>query len=357
MIKIGFVINYIVKNGPSNVVLNIINNLDKSKYDISLITLFSENDEEIVDKLREEKVIVYECRKLSRIKCILGKNKEFTDIVNEGNYDVLHTHGFIPDILSSRLKCSAKRISTIHNNMYEDYLDTYGYFKSRVFISLHLIALKKIDICVGCSKSVYEALKEKIKSITFIRNGVKPVDTQTDITREILHIPEDAKIFLYAGALNAGKNVVWLIDEFVKFHADNEYLLVLGSGDKESECIEKSDSHVQMLGFCSNPISYMNISDVYISASSSEGFSISILEALSSGLGLFLSNIPSHREIIEIQDEIYLGEFFDDSNFNSKLQLLRDKRFIKKKIRNFQIERLSGKAMTEQYDVIYNKKN
>ena len=124
MVRIAYVINYIVKNGPSSVVLNLINNLDRSEYDISLITLFEGNDAEVVSALWNNGVTVYECSTLSRMKCLLGQSREFSDIVEKGRFDILHTHGIIPDILSSRLRTSAKRITTIHNNMYEDYLDS-----------------------------------------------------------------------------------------------------------------------------------------------------------------------------------------------------------------------------------------
>ena len=36
-------------------------------------------------------------------------------------------------------------------------------------------------------------------------------------------------------------------------------------------------------------------------------FSISVLEALSCGLGLLLSDIPSHREVVEMGQDVYLG--------------------------------------------------
>ena len=163
MIRIAYVINYIVKNGPSSVVLNLINNLDKEMYDISLITLFLGNDPEVVTYLQESGVTIYECEILSRMKCLLWQNKEFLDIVKNGQFDVLHTHGLIPDILSSNLKCSMKRVTTIHNNMYEDYLDTYGYVKSHILVPFHLDALRKLDECVCCSASVYQAMRRKLK--------------------------------------------------------------------------------------------------------------------------------------------------------------------------------------------------
>lgn len=76
--RIAYVINYIVKNGPSSVVLNLINNLDRSEYDISLITLFEGNDAEVVSTLRNNGVTVYECSTLSRMKCLLGQSRDFS---------------------------------------------------------------------------------------------------------------------------------------------------------------------------------------------------------------------------------------------------------------------------------------
>lgn len=353
MKRVAYVINYIVKNGPSSVVLNLINNLDRSEYDISLITLFEGNNAEVVSALRNNGVTVYECSTLSRMKCLLGQSKEFSDIVDKGHFDILHTHGIIPDVLSSRLHTAAKRITTIHNNMYEDYLDSYGYAKSRIFIALHLAALKKLDVCVCCSRSVYDVMKRRLPNASFIRNGIKPVQAHSVITRAEVDVPEDACVFLYAGVLNSRKNIVWLIDNFVQYHEGDEYLLVLGKGEKEPECKAKADDHVRMLGFQTDPIAYMNISDVYVSASKSEGFSISVLEALSCGLGLFLSDIPSHREVVEMGQDVYLGETFSQDDFEIKLKALRERKTNKAEIRAFQEKELSAKEMTKRYESSY----
>ena len=349
MKRVAYIINYIVKNGPGSVVLNLINNLDRAAYDISLFTLFEGNDAEVVSALRNNGVTVYECSTLSRMKCLLGQSREFSDVVEKGHFDILHTHGIIPDILSSHLHTTAKRITTLHNNMYEDYLDTYGYAKSRVFIALHLAALKKMDECVCCAKSVYDVMKRHLPNASFVRNGIELVQTDSVMTRSEVGVPEDARVFLYAGVLNSRKNIVWLVEKFAQYHDNNEYLLVLGRGEKEVACEAKADDHVRILGFQTDPIAYMNISDVYVSASKSEGFSISVLEALSCGLELFLSDIPSHREVVKMGRDVYLGEIFSTDDFEDKLNALRKQKIKKTKIRSFQEKELSAKEMVERY--------
>lgn len=353
MVRIAYVINYIVKNGPSSVVLNLINNIDRAAYDISLITLFSGNDLEVVAQLKDKGISVYECTTLSRMKSLLGQSKEFSDIVDKGHFDILHTHGIIPDILSSHLRTTAKRITTIHNNMYEDYLDTYGYAKSRIFIALHMAALKGLDECVCCSKSVYDVMKQHLLNASFNRNGIEPAQAHSVVTRKEVDVPEDARVFLYAGVLNSQKNIAWLIEKFVQYHENSEYLLVLGRGEKEEECKAKADNHVRMLGFQTDPIAYMNISDVYVSASKSEGFSISVLEALSCGLGLLLSDIPSHREVVEMGQDVYVGETFSQDCFKAKLGALREGKINKTDIMAFQEKELSAKKMAQRYEIVY----
>ena len=119
MNKIAFVINYITNNGPSNVVLDIIRNLDREQYDISLITLFEGNDDQIVSNLSRDGVKVFCCKTLSRKKCFLGQDREFRQIVQREKFEIIHSHGIVPDILSMRLKTSAKKVTTIHNREFD----------------------------------------------------------------------------------------------------------------------------------------------------------------------------------------------------------------------------------------------
>ena len=353
MIKLAYVINYITNNGPSRVILDIIKYLNKEEFDISLITLFPQNKPEIIGLLKKSGIKIYECETLSRIKCLQGKDQEFNKIIEDNSFDIIHTHGIIPDILSSHIKLPAKKVSTLHNNMFEDYLDSYGYIKSRIFIAMHMVALKKLDLCVCCSKSVYDVMKQYLANTTYIRNGIEPAKARSVITRKQLGIPDNARLFLYAGVLNTGKNVVWLVQNFVKCRNDNEFLLVLGKGEKEVECQAVVDDHVKLLGFQSDPAAYMQISDIYISASRSEGFSISVLEAISMGLGLFLSDIPSHRETIEMASDIYIGELFSEESFARKISELRNKQFQKEEISRFQHMSASAKSMSQNYQSSY----
>jgi len=353
--KIAFVINTIKKSGPGNVVLNLMKNIDSKKNQITLLTLFNGNDSQVVKELRKDGIDVIECNEKSKIKFLINGHKRFEAIFST-EYNIVHTHGFIPDIVSSRSKISAKKITTIHNNMFEDYRQTYGKWRARIYIFLHLKFLKKLDQCVGCSKYAYDSIQPFLNNAIYIRNGIDLTHSTSEKSiRKKLGIPKEATIFIYVGVLSKLKNIIFLIENFKKIHNENEYLLILGEGEEYETCINSSNSNIKILGFQHNPEQYLNISDIYTSASSSEGLSISIIEALNMGLGLFLSDIPSHKEILEIDNSYYLGEVFAKDNFEDLFKIIRNKKIDNKKVKEFQKKYLSGKVMARNYEDIYNK--
>ncbi|WP_444707189.1 glycosyltransferase family 4 protein [Megasphaera elsdenii] len=356
MRRIAYVINFIVKGGPSAVVLNMIHNLDRTRFEPVLITLFEGNSPEIVAREKEAGLKIVECGHKSRFQFLLHGLSEYRRILEDNHIDIVHGHGFIPDVMNARLGKPFKTISTAHNIMFEDYLLNYGKIKSLVYCRIHLWAMRQLDQVICCSKSVYDVMKNYIPGCQYIENGIEDFSYSCQVSRSDLHIPEDAIVFLYAGYLIRRKRVPFLVKNFVKCHGPKEYLLILGTGEDENLCRTLADNHVIFAGFQPNPYQYMAISNIYTSASSSEGFSISVLEALHCGLGLFLSDIPSHREVIEQTSGVYLGEYFSKDNFADQYNgLIRNMSNINSdSIRAYQKNKLSAISMVRQYENIYN---
>lgn len=357
MTRIAYVINYIAKNGPSSVVLNIIRNLDMSEFEVSLITLFRENDQAIVDELRKQNINVLECKTMRRNTCLIGKNRELKQYILQGEYDVIHTHGFVPDILLSQMSLQAYRISTIHNNMFEDYPITYGALNGAVMTQMQMAALRKQDTCVCCSQSVYNVMKRHLSNLICIPNGIDHLKSSTSITRYELGIPETSRVFIYTGVLSKGKRVQQLIRYFVAERTDEEYLLIAGTGPENEACQQVADNHVLLLGGRQDINALMAISDIYTSASFTEGFSIAVLEALSHGLTLLLSDMPSHREVFA-KASMPIGELFSAETYGQALQRLRQGmgKCSKEQIKDIQRDVFSGKNMAAQYVQLYCKR-
>lgn len=354
MIKVAYIINYIAHNGPSNVVLNIIKHLPSDVFEVSLITLFSGNDRKIVEGLCQNGIVVIECKKLSRKACLVGQTGEVNEYIARGNYDVVHSHGIIPDIVVARINTPAQKVSTIHNNMFEDYILTYGELVGRIMISMHMWALKRMNVCVCCSLAVLDVMKARLHNAICIRNGIDQPSCTCLISRGELGIPEKAFVAVYIGKLSIGKNVLALLHNFSKVHKADEYLMVIGTGVEEVRCKRAADDHVLLLGYQENVSDYLKIADAYLSASVTEGFSVAALEALSNGLMLLLSDIPSHREMLSVPEE-YIGEVFENCDFAQKLTAIRAACFESKREMRIDVcnKYFSGKDMAQKYEKLY----
>ena len=360
MKRIAFVINSIHLGGPSYVLRSIIRNLDRSTYEIHLITLFdSENTPEVIEELVNQGVKIHELHVSGRREALLNTQHSFNDIVSSNQICIIHSHGFIPDILSARCKCRGiKKISTIHNNLYTEYPEVYGNRKATVLIPFHIHYLKRLDYCACCSQFVYDSMEKALHNLTVVRNGIDHTVPKKPVYRSDLGIPESAVLYIYVGQLRARKNIIWLINQFKKYHRENEYLLVLGRGADKAECEKILDPNIIHYGFTDNPYAFMQISDVYISAALAEGFSISVLEAMDNGLALFLSDIPAHTEAFKVARDTCIGRCFrsnDIEDFERQLDIFRGEfaHINKDEIKRITNLEMSAVKMANQYSDLY----
>ncbi len=220
------------------------------------------------------------------------------------------------------------------------------------------MCVKKIDICVCCSKYIYNDLSKKLENLIIIRNGVEYKVDYHNVSRESLNISSDALVYIYVGKLISRKNVLWLAKQFENYHNQDEYLLILGNGSEVNMFDSINDNHIRLCGFIDTPEAYLEISDVYVSASLAEGLSLSVLEALPFGMLLLLSDIPSHREVFQLCEEVYIGEMFrcaDTLSLKSALDVIRkryryiDRNEIKQHAQNI----FSATTMAGAYQDLY----
>lgn len=355
MKKILMLISYYINGGPSQVVKNLIVNAYSQGVSFVFVTFFDKNKKNLLNELAPycEKIVELNCS--SKIDAVIKARKKIEQLIVENNIDIVHSHGIIPDYINSRIKKPVKKISTIHNIPYEDYAYTYGKVMGKFLSQYHIAILRKLSLGVCCSHSVFTLLSSKLKNTTYIVNGIDRLIPDTESSRKDIDIPNNSIVFIYIGSLTEGKNVIWLIDNFNRYRKDNEVLLILGDGPLYFECKKRECEHVRILGFIDEVSNYLEISDIYISASLSEGFSISVLQALSLGVGLFLSSIPSHLEIFN-DANIPIGTSFEDDTFESDLARLRAiyPSLEKDKIVNFFQDTYSADLMARNYINLYN---
>lgn len=119
-----------------------------------------------------------------------------------------------------------------------------------------------------------------------------------------------------------------LVDAFISAaHADARLcLLMLGDGSQKKRLMQRIssarlNSRTIFTGFIpeNEIVQYFRSSDIYISASHSDGSSVSLLQAMACGISPLVSNIPGNREWVTPHQN---GWLFEDGNSASLTDLI-----------------------------------
>lgn len=325
-IHIVYLISTLRACGPTNVLYNIIQYVDKEKFDISVITLSKEENNSRKNDFYQAGVKIYPLN-LSRIKMHFCGGKLLRAILEKVKPDILHAHGFRADLYIVKYAKEYTTCTTIHNYPHIDYVMTYGNLVGNYLTKKNFQNMKMIKHLIACSKSLSEALWEHNRIKTdFIRNGIDIAHfSQIDVLgkralKRRLGIPDGKKIILSVGVLSNLKNPQFILDAFTTSVIRNECILIfLGDGPLRGNFLKRYNDNILFLGNVSNVNEYLAVTDFFVSASKSEGMPNSVLEAMASGVPVFLSDIQPHREILELNQES--GKLFSLKNTQGLTEL------------------------------------
>lgn len=368
MKRILFITSTFEKGGLTNVVYDLIRNIDKSLFDISVLTLSPEPKKSRLDDFEKIQNIKILSLGLSRIYGMLKGKSKIQELIDKIKPNVVHSHGIRADGILSKVKTNALKVATVHSFLEEDYSMTYGRLKGKWMCVADISYLKKMSVCVGVSQSVAHYLAERfgVKNAVGIPNGIDikrffPISGEKRaILREKLSMPKGKKIILSIGSLSDGKNPAFLIKQWrLAAGLLSEYhLYIIGAGKLYDECIgvATGSENIHIIGRKDNVEEYLQAGDFYVSASRSEGISLSVLEAAACGLPLLLTDIPPFREVLSYNENI--GRCYREGDGNSFIAMFLELVNTDKEIsRNAAIETIqknfSVEKMIERYQEIY----
>ena len=363
MTKILYVISTLANQGPVNQLYNLVKNIDRKEFSVEILTLSKEGNNSRIKEFYNLNIIIHSLN-IPHAKHSLYK-KTFLDKIEKINPNIVHSHGFRADFFNSLLKKNKNIVTfnTIHNYAYEDYVNLYGQARGLLLAYRHLKLIKNIDYPVACSLAIKKILKNKHSlDVYAIQNSADEEkfncreNFSKGLYREKLNLGKDKIIYIYVGSLIKRKNVRYLIDAFNTL--DNNFeLLVVGDGKEKVRLEKMSSKNVKFLGRKDNVQEYLFASDVFVSASFSEGMPTAVLEAMACGLPLLLSDIPQHQEIIDKNP--FMGDLFSLSDRDDLIHKIiayssKDIIFGKSKASVDTFNKyFTSKRMAEEYTKLY----
>jgi len=325
----------LMHGGAEKVLVNLVNNMDKSKYEITLFSIFDVG----VNKEFLNPSVNYQFK----YKNIFRGNTYYFNLFSpevlyrkfiKEEYDVLvsYLEGPATRIISGCTHPKTKKIAWFHIEANDEKAAKVG-FRSLKEARQYYNRFDQIN-------AVSEMVKDKF--VKAIQPKV-PVDVlyNTNESDRIIELGKeaiDSAIFnakinlISAGKLESSKGFDRLLEVNKKLIDEGfeHSISILGIGT-EQKILEKRikelgvESSFKLLGFHKNPYRFIAKSDLYVCSSRREGFSTAVTEALILGIPVVSTNCSGAKELLGNQNEYgIVTENTTDGLYSGLMKLLSD---------------------------------
>ena len=359
MIKVLFLTQNLGGGGAEKVLVNLVNNMDKSKFDITVKTIFGGG----VNQQRLNEDVKYACcnKKIfpgvSRIYSYLPSKALYKDIVGGESYDIVvaYMHGIPTKVLVGAPE-KVKKIAWLHTgNMSQ--MSLFRCFPSK---KATIKAMKKYDAIVGVAQTVTDSFSAHtgIKEKLYTCYNTNEFDKILQQAEEKVALPEMQRPLLCSvGRFTSEKGFSRLIDISYRLNQEgcSHSLLLIGEGvlreGLQKKVADMQYKDVYFTGFQKNPYAFMKQADGFVCSSYNEGLSTATTEAVILGLPCVSTEVSGAREILTEESQGLVVENTDEALYEGVKQLLAriqqgniDKAQIQKSAEKFTVEHTVGKV-------------
>jgi glycosyltransferase involved in cell wall biosynthesis len=232
--------------------------------------------------------------------------KNLQQLVRDQQIDILHCHQYTPytyGALAAR-SSSVKVVFTEHGRFFPDSFRWKRRFANR-FLRNYTNAVTAISKATKSALVQYEWIPEE--NIDVIYNGIaKPAARAIDpaIAKD-LGLEANHTILGTISRLDPIKNQKMMIDAFraINQNYPKTRLLIVGDGPERAaleQHIEnlKLTHSIILTGFQNDPRPYLDLVDIFLLSSHSEGTSMTLLEAMAQGKPCVVTDVGGNPEII-----------------------------------------------------------
>lgn len=335
MKKILFLINNLGGGGAERVLVNLANNLDKTKYNVTIQTIF-DNGVNIQDINKDVKYIPG-MKKMFRGNVLFLRTFSPRILYNyfiTDKYDIVvgFLEGVVSRIVSGCSDKNTRKLAWIH--VEHDSVQQLAYaFGSKKKAEASYNSMDKI-ICVA------DTVKDNFLSLLDITVPVQTlynVNETDEIKKQATENIDDEFNNNEFNIVSVGRLIdVKGYDRLINIHKRlinngiRNNVFVFGTGEKEKELKRQAkelgvSNTFHFMGFSRNPYKYVSKSDVFICSSRREGFSTAVTEALLCATPVVSTNVSGAYELLGYNNEYgIVTDNDEDALYNGVLEMLKD---------------------------------
>lgn len=289
------------------------------------------------------------------------------EVREEADIDVFHVHYAIPHAVSAflaRSMCGDDRCMPFVTTLHGTDITVVG--SDRAYMRPTRFALEQSNAVTAVSRF----LAEETQLVFGVRKEVEVVHNFVDVERfrpggrkPWAERPDQERVLVHASNFRPVKRTADVVRAFARIEQELPAKLVLiGDGpDREHALAVASDlgvlAKVEHLGMQENVQDLLPQADLFLSASETESFGLSMLEAMSCGVPCVSTDVGGVSEVLG--DTGRLVPFADpEAMAAAALPLLRDPdlhRRLAEAARQRAVEHFATERIVEQYERIYRR--
>lgn len=328
MIKILFFIENLTEGGAEKVLRNLVNNMDQTKFDITVQTVWPCESEKYLAEGISYKSIYSACNSATRMRYRFEAATGLAYRLHiKDDYDIecAYLECGATKIMSASTNEKAVKLAWVHCDLQKAMADP------KTFAESTKPYYENFDKVICVSQNVKDSFDELYGETTPTAVVYNTIDDSEIISKAEMPLPEimPPMTVVSLGRLTAPKNYMRLlkthkrlVDEGFKHN-----VWILGEGpdrEKLEQYIESNriGDSAKLIGFKENPYPYLREADFLVCSSDYEGFSTFVTEGVILGKPVVTTDCTGMREILGDSEFGLITELSDDGLYEGMKKML-----------------------------------
>ena len=308
--------------------------LKNLNYEIHLAGNFeiSEHDLEYKNSQQENGIIIHQ---MPIVRGSLIKNlkiiPQIRRLLGSEKFDIVHCHTETGGVLTRISMGAAKKTKYVYTPHGMSFYKGCSLKSRLIYYPIEKWICRAMSANLAMNGEELTVLKKWNENTAKFIHGigldltkVQDNEVNTEAKRKEFDVPIDAKLVLSVGELNDNKNHEVIIKAISKLANQNIYYMICGEGEKEAYLKSLANElglgdRFILTGYRYDVKEIYKISDIFAFPSFHEGLSVSLMEAMASGLPIVCSKIRGNVDLIKETEGGFLCEPTDVDGFVNSL--------------------------------------